>query len=104
MAPRSSRNPKTKEVKIPHLMVANRKKMESWSLGGLFAVDWSGTYDNLLEELATKQKAAVPKFEYRGKPEDWTLEVWREVYNLPKASSGGYTMNEKVHFIELQLL
>ncbi|KAL2609977.1 hypothetical protein R1flu_028550 [Riccia fluitans] len=40
--------------------------MESWGLGGLFAVDWSGTYDNLLEELATKQKAAGLKFEYRG--------------------------------------
>ncbi|KAL2643382.1 hypothetical protein R1flu_010969 [Riccia fluitans] len=60
MAPRSSRNLKTKEVKIPHLTVANRKKMESWGLGGLFAIDWSGTYDNLLEELATKQKAAGP--------------------------------------------
>ncbi|KAL2612534.1 hypothetical protein R1flu_024226 [Riccia fluitans] len=40
--------------------------METWVLGGLFVVDWSGTYDNLVEELATKQKAAGPKFEYRG--------------------------------------
>ncbi|KAL2629060.1 hypothetical protein R1flu_013746 [Riccia fluitans] len=70
MAPYSSRNLKTKEVKISHLTVANRKKMETWGLGGLFAVDWSGTYDNLVEELATKQKAAVSKFEYRGKPEE----------------------------------
>ncbi|KAL2620181.1 hypothetical protein R1flu_000386 [Riccia fluitans] len=84
MAPRSSRNLKTKEVKIPHLTVANRKRMETWGLGGLFAVDWSGTYDNLVEELATKQKAVGLKFEYHGKPEEWTLEVWREVYNLPK--------------------
>ncbi|KAL2609979.1 hypothetical protein R1flu_028552 [Riccia fluitans] len=104
MAPRSSRNLKTKEVKIPHLTVANRNKMESWGLGGLFAVDWSGTYDNLLEELATKHKAAGPKFEYREKPEEWTLEVWREVYNLPKASPGGYIMKGKVQFTELQLL
>ncbi|KAL2641802.1 hypothetical protein R1flu_009389 [Riccia fluitans] len=96
MALRSSKNQKTKEVKIPHLIVANRKKMESWSVGGLFAVDWSGTYDNLLEELTTKQKAANPKFEYQGKPEEWTSEVWREVYNLPKASSGGYTMKGKM--------
>ncbi|KAL2602984.1 hypothetical protein R1flu_007955 [Riccia fluitans] len=88
MAPHSSRNLKTKEVKISHLTVANRKKMESWGLGGLFAVDWSGTYDNLLENLATKQKAGGPKFEYHGKPEEWTSEVWREVYNLPKASLG----------------
>ncbi|KAL2643238.1 hypothetical protein R1flu_010825 [Riccia fluitans] len=62
--------------------------MESWGLGGLFAVDWSGTYDNLVEELAIKQKAAIPKFEYRGKPEEWTSEVWREIYNLPKANWG----------------
>ncbi|KAL2607998.1 hypothetical protein R1flu_026571 [Riccia fluitans] len=75
MAPCNSRNLKTKEVKIPHLIVANRRKMESWGLGGLFAVDWSGTYDYLLEELATKQKAASPKFEYRGKLEEWTSEV-----------------------------
>ncbi|KAL2629273.1 hypothetical protein R1flu_013959 [Riccia fluitans] len=58
--------------------------MESWSLGGLFANDWSGTYNNLLEELTTKQKAAGPKFEYQEKPEEWTSEVCREVYNLPK--------------------
>ncbi|KAL2620034.1 hypothetical protein R1flu_000239 [Riccia fluitans] len=101
MAPRSSRNLKTKEVKVPHFTVANRKKMESW---GLELVDWSGTYDNLLEELATKQKTAGPKFEYRGKPEEWTSEVWREVYNLPKASLGGYIMKGKVQFTELQLL
>ncbi|KAL2634094.1 hypothetical protein R1flu_005573 [Riccia fluitans] len=43
MAPRSSKNLKTKEVKIPHLTVANQKKMESWGLGGLFAVDWTIT-------------------------------------------------------------
>ncbi|KAL2654217.1 hypothetical protein R1flu_022345 [Riccia fluitans] len=104
MAPHNGRNLKTKEVKIPHLTVANRKKMECWGLGGLFAIDWSGTYDNLLEGLATKQKAASPKFEYRGKPEEWTSEVWREVYNLPKASLGGYIMKGKVQFTELQLL
>ncbi|KAL2643233.1 hypothetical protein R1flu_010820 [Riccia fluitans] len=75
MAPFSSKNLKTKEVKIPHLMVANRRKMQSWGLEGLFAEDWSGTYANLLEELISKQKAAGPKFEYRGKPEEWTLEV-----------------------------
>ncbi|KAL2628664.1 hypothetical protein R1flu_013350 [Riccia fluitans] len=104
MAPHSIRNLKTKEVKIPHLTIANRKKMESWGLGGLFAIDWSGTYDNLLEELITKQKAAGPKFEYQGKPEEWTSEMWREVYNLPKASLGGYIMKGKVQFTELQLL
>ncbi|KAL2643042.1 hypothetical protein R1flu_010629 [Riccia fluitans] len=66
MAPRSSRSLKTKEVKIPHLTVANRKKMETWGLGGLFAIDWSGTYEKLVEELADR-KVAVPKCEYRGK-------------------------------------
>ncbi|KAL2613352.1 hypothetical protein R1flu_025044 [Riccia fluitans] len=37
-------------------------------------------------------KVAFPKYEYRGKPEAWTFDVWREVYNLPKASLGGYVM------------
>ncbi|KAL2631373.1 hypothetical protein R1flu_016059 [Riccia fluitans] len=78
--------------------------METWGVGGLFAVDWSGTYDNLVEELVTKPKASGPKFEYRGKPEEWTSEVWREVYNLPKASPGGYIMRGKIQFTELQLL
>ncbi|KAL2632910.1 hypothetical protein R1flu_004389 [Riccia fluitans] len=70
--------------------------METWGLGGLFAVDWSGTFDSLVEELAAKQKATVPKFEYKGKPEEWISEVWREVYNLPKVSLGGYTRKGKV--------
>ncbi|KAL2632059.1 hypothetical protein R1flu_016745 [Riccia fluitans] len=69
MAPCNSRNLKTKEVKIPHLMVANRKKMETWGLGGLFAVDWNGTYENLVEELA-ERKVAISKYEYRGKLEE----------------------------------
>ncbi|KAL2621630.1 hypothetical protein R1flu_001835 [Riccia fluitans] len=88
MAPCRRKNSKTKEVKIPRLTISNRKKMETWGVGGLFAVDWSGTYDNLVEELVTKPKAASPKFEYHGKPEEWTSEVWREVYNLPKAGPG----------------
>ncbi|KAL2636456.1 hypothetical protein R1flu_007935 [Riccia fluitans] len=103
MAPHCSRNLKTKEVKILHLTIANKKKMETWGLGGLFIVDLNGTYEKLVEELADK-KVAVPKCEYRGKPEEWTLEVWREVYNLPRASLGGYTMKRKVQFTELQLL
>ncbi|KAL2641701.1 hypothetical protein R1flu_009288 [Riccia fluitans] len=103
MAPCNSRNLKTKEVKIPHLTVANRKKMETWGLGGLFAVDWSGTYEKLVEELADR-KVAVPKCEYHGNPKEWTSDVWREVYSLPKASLGGYTMKGKVQFTELQLL
>ncbi|KAL2654043.1 hypothetical protein R1flu_022171 [Riccia fluitans] len=94
MASRRSKNLKTKEVKIPHLTISNRKKMETWGVGGLFAVDWSGTYDNLVEELVTKPKAAGLKFEYRGKLEEWTLEVWREVYNLPKASPGAITNSD----------
>ncbi|KAL2621866.1 hypothetical protein R1flu_002071 [Riccia fluitans] len=69
MAPCNNRNLKTKEVKIPHLTVANRRKMETWGLEGLFAVDWNGTYDILVEELA-EQKVSVPKYEYRGKPEE----------------------------------
>ncbi|KAL2653183.1 hypothetical protein R1flu_021311 [Riccia fluitans] len=95
MPPRSSKNLKSREVKIHHLTVANRKKMVTWGLGGLFAVDCNGTYENLVEELA-ERKVAIPKYEYRGKPEEWTSNVWREVYNLPKASLGGYTMKGKV--------
>ncbi|KAL2612931.1 hypothetical protein R1flu_024623 [Riccia fluitans] len=30
MAPCRNKNLKTKEVKIPHLMISNRKKMETW--------------------------------------------------------------------------
>ncbi|KAL2624253.1 hypothetical protein R1flu_008498 [Riccia fluitans] len=100
MAPRNNRNLKMKEVKIPHLTVANRKKMETWGLGGLFAVDWNGTYEKLVEELAD-WKVAIPKYVYHGKPEEWTSDVWREVYNLLKASLGGYTMKGKVQFTEL---
>ncbi|KAL2628679.1 hypothetical protein R1flu_013365 [Riccia fluitans] len=104
MAPRNSKNLKTKEVKIPHLTVSNRRKMESWGLGGFFAVDWSGTYDHLVEESVTKKKTAGPKFEYHGKPEEWISEVWREVYNLPKANPRGYVMKGKIQFTELQSL
>ncbi|KAL2612802.1 hypothetical protein R1flu_024494 [Riccia fluitans] len=74
MAPRSSKSLKTKEVKIPHLMVANRKKMVTWGLGGLFAADWTKIYEELMEELAGQQKEAIPKYEYHGKPEEWMLE------------------------------
>ncbi|KAL2635894.1 hypothetical protein R1flu_007373 [Riccia fluitans] len=77
--------------------------METWGLGGLFAIDWNGTHEKLVEELADR-KVAVPKCQYRGKPEEWTSDVWREVYNLPKASLGGYTMKGKVQLSELQLL
>ncbi|KAL2649556.1 hypothetical protein R1flu_017684 [Riccia fluitans] len=106
MAPRNSKNLKMKEVKIPHLTVVNKKKMETWGLGGLFAIDWSRTYEDLVEELASHsdQKVAVPKYEYRGKPGTWTSDIWREVYNLLKASPGGYVMKGNVQFTELQLL
>ncbi|KAL2610491.1 hypothetical protein R1flu_029064 [Riccia fluitans] len=50
------------------------------------------------------QKIAFPKYEYRGKPEAWLSDFWREVYNLPKASPGGYEMKGKVQFTQLQLL
>ncbi|KAL2610021.1 hypothetical protein R1flu_028594 [Riccia fluitans] len=103
MTPCSRKNLKTKEVKIPHLIVANRKKMKTWGLEGLFAVNWNRIYDNLVEELA-EQKVAMSKYEYRGKLEGWTSDVWKEVYNLSKASLGGYTMKGKIQFIELQLL
>ncbi|KAL2636283.1 hypothetical protein R1flu_007762 [Riccia fluitans] len=55
-------------------------------------------------KVKTKEKLAISKYEYRGKPGAWTSDVWREVYNLPKASPGGYVMKGKVQFIELQLL
>ncbi|KAL2623579.1 hypothetical protein R1flu_003784 [Riccia fluitans] len=98
MAPRSSKGLKTKEVKIPHLTIANKKKMETWGLGGLFAVYENRTYEDLVEELAghSDQKVVILKYEYQGKLGTWTLEVWREVYNLPKASPGGYVMKGKI--------
>ncbi|KAL2650120.1 hypothetical protein R1flu_018248 [Riccia fluitans] len=68
--------------------------------------DWSQAHEDLVKELSghSEQKVAFRKYEYRGKPEAWTSEVWREVYNLPKASPGGYMMKGKVQFTELQLL
>ncbi|KAL2623968.1 hypothetical protein R1flu_008213 [Riccia fluitans] len=91
MAFRSSKGLKTKELKIPHLTIANKKKMETWGLGGLFAVDKNRAYEDLVEELAgySDQKVAIPKYEYQGKPGVWTSNVWREIYNLPKASPEG---------------
>ncbi|KAL2649231.1 hypothetical protein R1flu_017359 [Riccia fluitans] len=49
MAPHSRKDlkVKTKEVKIPHLTNVNKKKMEAWGLGGLFAVDWSQIHEDL---------------------------------------------------------
>ncbi|KAL2645480.1 hypothetical protein R1flu_013067 [Riccia fluitans] len=93
-------------MKIPHLTIADKKKMETWGLGDLFAVDWSGTYEDLVEELAGHQKAAVPKYEYRGKPRAWTSDVWKKVYNLSKASPGGYVMKgscSECHFHEMDV-
>ncbi|KAL2635685.1 hypothetical protein R1flu_007164 [Riccia fluitans] len=75
MAPRISKNLKTKEVKIPHLTIAKRRKMENRDLGGLFVADWTKTYEDLVEELAGQQKVAILKYEYHGKPEELTLEV-----------------------------
>ncbi|KAL2632744.1 hypothetical protein R1flu_004223 [Riccia fluitans] len=62
--------------------------METWDLGGFFAVDWNQAYEDLVEELAghADQKAAIPKYEYQRKLGAWTSDVWREIYNLPKAS------------------
>ncbi|KAL2642345.1 hypothetical protein R1flu_009932 [Riccia fluitans] len=80
--------------------------METWDLGGLFVADWSQAHEDLVKELSghSDQKVAFPKYKYCGKSEEWTSEVWREVYNLPKASPGGYVMKGKVQFTELQLL
>ncbi|KAL2629080.1 hypothetical protein R1flu_013766 [Riccia fluitans] len=57
---------KTKEVKIPYLTKTNKKKMEDWDLGGLFAVEWNRSYEDLVEELVDHfdQKVAIPKYEY----------------------------------------
>ncbi|KAL2608001.1 hypothetical protein R1flu_026574 [Riccia fluitans] len=80
--------------------------MEAWGLGGLFAADWSQAHEDLVKELSGHfdQKVAFLKYEYHGKSEVWTSEVWREVNNQPKASLGGYVMKGKVQFTELQLL
>ncbi|KAL2624423.1 hypothetical protein R1flu_008668 [Riccia fluitans] len=68
MAPCSHKDLKVKmkEVKIPHLTNVNKKKMEMWGLGGLFAVDWNQTHEDLVEELSghSDQKVAFPKYEY----------------------------------------
>ncbi|KAL2612026.1 hypothetical protein R1flu_023718 [Riccia fluitans] len=38
---------KAKEVKIPHLTKENKKKLEAWDLGGLFAANWSQAHEEL---------------------------------------------------------
>ncbi|KAL2611640.1 hypothetical protein R1flu_023332 [Riccia fluitans] len=97
---------KVKEVKIPHLTKENKTKLKARGLGGLISADWSQTHKELVKKLFghSEKKVTLSKYEYRGKPEAWTSEVWREVYNLPKTSTGGYVMKGKVQFIELQLL
>ncbi|KAL2651535.1 hypothetical protein R1flu_019663 [Riccia fluitans] len=77
---------KAKEVKIPHLMNKNKEKLEKWGLGGLFAAEWSQAQEDLVKKLSghSDQKISFPKYEYHGKLEAWTSEVWREVYNLPR--------------------
>ncbi|KAL2622689.1 hypothetical protein R1flu_002894 [Riccia fluitans] len=79
-------------------------KLESWGLGGLFSVDWSQSHEDLVRELSEQGVSLSKKYKYRGKPEAWTFEVWREVYKLPKTSPGGYVMKGKIHIMELQLL
>ncbi|KAL2645520.1 hypothetical protein R1flu_013107 [Riccia fluitans] len=64
MAPRNSKGLKTKEVKIPHLTIANKKKMETWGLGGLFAIDWNETYEDLVEELAVLAPVRPEHFQH----------------------------------------
>ncbi|KAL2610085.1 hypothetical protein R1flu_028658 [Riccia fluitans] len=97
---------KVKEVKIPHLMKENKTKLEVWDLAGLFSADWSQSHEELMKELSghSEQKVTIPKHKYHGKLKAWTSKVWREVYNLPKTSPGGYGMKGKVQFTELQLL
>ncbi|KAL2644363.1 hypothetical protein R1flu_011950 [Riccia fluitans] len=87
-------------------MKENKTKLEAWGLDGLFAGDWSQTHEELVRELSdhSEQKVTLPKYEYCGKSKGWTFKVWREVYNLPKTSPGGYVMKGKVQFTELQLL
>ncbi|KAL2644013.1 hypothetical protein R1flu_011600 [Riccia fluitans] len=66
MAPRRSKNLKTKEVKIPHFMISNRKKMETWGVGG------------------SLQLIGVALM----------ITWWRKVYNLPKASPRAITNSD----------
>ncbi|KAL2633462.1 hypothetical protein R1flu_004941 [Riccia fluitans] len=99
---------KAKEVKISHL--TNKNKLEAWGLGGLFAADWSQPHAELVKELSghSDQKVAFPKYEYRGKPEAWTSEVWREVYNLPlgvcnePTCLGPYLVHLYLHYNKMQ--
>ncbi|KAL2641953.1 hypothetical protein R1flu_009540 [Riccia fluitans] len=97
---------KVKEVKIPHLTKENKEKLEAWGLCGLFSADWSQSHEELVRELYghSEQKVTLPKYKYHGKLEEWTSEVWREVYNLLKTSPEGYIMKGKVQFKEMQLL
>ncbi|KAL2642515.1 hypothetical protein R1flu_010102 [Riccia fluitans] len=106
MAPHSHKDLKVKmkEVKIPHLTNENKKKMEAWGLGGLFTVEWSQTYKDLVEELAghSDKKVTILKYKYHGKPGVWTFDVWSEVYNQPKASLGAYMLNSVLAPVRLE--
>ncbi|KAL3692117.1 hypothetical protein R1sor_005768 [Riccia sorocarpa] len=100
---RSFSEVKVKEVKLLHMSKEIRTKLISWGLGGLFSVGWSNSHETLVQELH-RGTIVDPSHKYRGHPDKWTAEVWREVYHLPRESPDGYVVKGKVQFPELKLL
>ncbi|KAL2644846.1 hypothetical protein R1flu_012433 [Riccia fluitans] len=66
MATRSQKDlkVKAKKVKIPHLTNVNKKKMEAWGLGELFADEWSQAHEDLVEELAVLAPVRLKHFQH----------------------------------------
>ncbi|KAL3676777.1 hypothetical protein R1sor_026725 [Riccia sorocarpa] len=68
---------------------------------------YSENHEDLVKELHRYQEEGVPvplNYKYRGHSEEWTADVWMEVYHLPRESSSDYVMKGKVQFPELRIL
>ncbi|KAL3696630.1 hypothetical protein R1sor_010706 [Riccia sorocarpa] len=109
MAPRKRKEPeiKVKEAKLNLPTGEMMTRVKEWGLETLFTRDWSQPREDLVRELVRYQNgdATIPRtYKIRGKPKKWTADIWRQVYDLPGASEGGYLIRGKVQFAELQVL
>ncbi|KAL2623797.1 hypothetical protein R1flu_008042 [Riccia fluitans] len=90
---------KAKEVKIPHLTNKNRKKIELWGLGGLFAADYNQAHEDLMKELSDPN---APTPDWRDAVEKTVTRQVKAlgVYNEPTCL-GPYLAHLCHHFQEM---